>query len=113
MIVGKTSDGKALIDGETVFKLHDESGLPVQVVFEIMKENNMMPDWILYYEYAITIGNWEFTTIMKVFQHTVPLIWGEEFGKEVLKRMHLYFYAWGKHNYRHPLDNAKIISRPL
>lgn len=106
---GKTTDGKWTVAGETIFKLYDEEGIPLWSVFTACALNNCVPDWISFYEYAITKGNWTFDKIMKVFKYEVPDAFGKEFGEEVLKRMHFYIYAWGKYNYRHPLDNPKTV----
>ena len=42
-IIGKTSDGKLVIQG--VFSLFDEKGIPLDIIFDYLNEKGWMPDW--------------------------------------------------------------------
>ena len=42
--VGRTEDGKEVARGAAQFRA--TYGLPFEVIFEILKENNIIPDWL-------------------------------------------------------------------
>jgi alanyl-tRNA synthetase len=100
MITGKTTDGKLVMDGKTVFRLYDETGLPLFMVFQVLHENNMIPDWISFYETAIAQG-WAFKTIMARLDEALGDAYDKEMKEGILKRLNFYFYAIGKGLYRY------------
>lgn len=50
-IIGKTVDDKMVVD--SVFELYDTVGLPLEDVFIMLKNQNMIPDIISFYEDAL------------------------------------------------------------
>lgn len=43
-IVGKTTDGKLVISG--VLRFEETFGLPLEIIFEYLQENNLVPSWL-------------------------------------------------------------------
>ncbi len=85
--VAVTPEKVMVIDG--VFKLFDTLGVPLDAVFDLCKEKNMMPSWTHFYDDAIKQG-WSQETIMNRLSINVSDVYGKEFCDEVIKRLELY-----------------------
>ena len=84
-IVGKTTDGKYTISG--IFKMFDTLGLPLDVIFQICVEKNMMPSWIHFYNEARAAG-WKHKTIISRLSDSINDVYGKEFSDVVITRLH-------------------------
>ena len=85
--LGITPENVIVVDN--VFKLFDSLGLPLDAVFDLCKEKNMMPSWTHFYDDAIKQG-WSHETIMNRLSINVSDVYGKEFCDEVIKRLELY-----------------------
>lgn len=81
-ISGKTEEGKLVISG--VFKLYDTLGLPLEILFMEMKKNDLVPDWVDFYNCAIAQG-WKKKTILSRLGTAIRASYGKEFELYVLK----------------------------
>jgi len=85
--VGTTPEGINVV--ANTFKLFDTRGLPLDIMLDLMRENNMIPDWIDFYQEASASG-WKDKTIRLRIHTAVVDIYGEEYGDEVLNRLNSY-----------------------
>ena len=53
-LVGKTIDDRLVVDG--VYMFHSTYGLPLEVIFDELKENYMIPCWMSLYVESINQG---------------------------------------------------------
>ena len=51
---GKTSDGRGVVRG--VYRLHETSGIPVDVILEGIRDRGMLPDWQSFVVEAVEAG---------------------------------------------------------
>ena len=86
-IVSVTEDGIKVVSG--VFRVFDTCGLPLDVIFDQCRENNLMPSWIHFYDDAIKQG-WTEKTIVNRLSIGVSDSYGKPFWEEVEKRLKLY-----------------------
>jgi len=86
-IIGLSEDNKQVVDG--VFKLFDSTGLPLDVIFDQCKENNMVPSWIHFYEDALRQG-WKYKTIFNRLETNVSDVWGRDYYNEIKTRLDKY-----------------------
>jgi len=90
-VVGHTPEGKQVVSG--VFRVFDTCGLPLDVVFDLCDENNLIPSWTHFYDDAIKQG-WSDKTIFNRLSSTIPDSYGKPYWLELEKRLNLYI----KHN---------------
>ena len=82
--VGITTDGKAVMSG--VFMFSDTHGMPLPILFMLMKDYNMVPSPQIFYDDAIKAG-WKETTIFNRLEDAYCDGYGKAFWKEVEKRL--------------------------
>jgi hypothetical protein len=70
-------------------------GLPLEMLLPLLEKNNMVIDWIDFYNCSIKGGWSQKTTLMKI-KTALGDCFGSQYKKEVLKR--LYFYLKEEHN---------------
>jgi alanyl-tRNA synthetase len=85
--VGVTPEGVKVV--ANTFKMFDAHGLPLDIMLDLMKENNMIPDWIDFYKEA-TASGWKDKTIRNRVHTAVSTVYGDDFGKIVLSRLNSY-----------------------
>ena len=85
--IGITEDHKKVMDG--VFEMYDTIGLPLPILFMIMKDKNMIPSPIHFYEDALKAG-WNLKTIFNRLEEAYCDTYNEKFWKEV--KLRLYYY---------------------
>jgi alanyl-tRNA synthetase len=83
-VVSKTVDGKDVVAG--VFDFFDTHGLPFDVIFELCKDNNMIPSWPIFYSDAIKAG-WSRKTILNRLEPALVDVYGWDFANVVLSRL--------------------------
>jgi len=85
--VGVTPEGVRVV--ANTFKMFDAYGLPLDIMLDLMKDNNMIPDWIDFCNEAM-ISGWKNKTIIDRVKDAVETVYGTDFTKEVLSRLKLY-----------------------
>ena len=65
------------------------TGLPLQDILEILKQNNMVVDWVDFYEQSIKEGWKPDRTIIKI-RDSVGDVFGSKYGEEVKKRLIIF-----------------------
>lgn len=86
-VVGLTSDNKKVVNG--IFRLFDSTGLPLDVVFSMCEEKNIIPSWIDFYNDAIKQG-WTEKTIMNRLEINIRDVYGKPYWIEVEKRLNFH-----------------------
>lgn len=86
-IVGVMEDGRKVVSG--VFQVFDTCGLPLDIVFDLCEQKNMMPSWIHFYDDAIKQG-WSEKTIFNRLETNVSDVYGRPFWLEVEERLKTY-----------------------
>jgi alanyl-tRNA synthetase len=62
-IVGKTTSGQNVVEGQGCFKLVDTYGLPLEVIYDRLQEYNMCIDVVGYIEAALESKNFTYETV--------------------------------------------------
>ena len=82
---GKTLDGKVVISGKEIFKLMDTYGFPMDLIYEILNNENIIFDFYEFIVSAIDSGNFSIHKLRNtlsvlpyydetMFRHCVKLI---------------------------------------
>lgn len=85
VIKGKTTDGKIVISGKEVFKLIDTYGFPLDLIYDILNEKNIIFDFYEFIVSAIDSGNFSIHKLRNtlsvlpyydetMFRHSIKLI---------------------------------------
>ena len=53
-VVGKTLDGRLVVSG--VYRFYETHGMPLDVVFQILQDKQMLPCWISFHREAMAAG---------------------------------------------------------
>ena len=92
-VVGKTDDGKLVVQG--VFKITTSIlGLPLEYVLLILKENNMIVDWIDFYKESVQ-NKWKSKTLITKIEASIIEIYDKKYCNEVMKRLLFYIDNYG------------------
>jgi hypothetical protein len=86
-VTGITPEGVKSITG--VFKMVDTYGIPLDTILDVLKSQNMMPDWIDFYDQAIKVG-WKSTGVISKLSEVVMDVYGQEFHDGWLARLQEY-----------------------
>ena len=71
-IIGKTVDGKSVINGAFVFKLMDTRGLPLEIITDGLRERNMVFDVAGFVEAADRSGNYKPGVLKERLKEVLP-----------------------------------------
>jgi len=85
--VGVTEESVRVMDG--VFKMYDTQGMPLPILLMGMKQNNMIPSPIHFYEDAMDAG-WNIKTVFDRLGEAYCDVFNEKFWNKV--ELRLYFY---------------------
>lgn len=85
--VGVTPENVRVIDG--VFRWFDTNGTPLDIIFDMCREKNLMPSWTHFYSDARKQG-WSHETIINRLRDNISDVWGKEFSDNVLERVEIY-----------------------
>lgn len=85
---GVTSDNKKVISG--IYKIFESHGIPLDIIFSILKEKNVIPDWIDFYRSARKVGMSHDRIISKL-EEAINDSYGKEFGIQVIYNLNLIF----------------------
>lgn len=85
---GVTSDNKKVISG--IYKMFESHGIPLDVIFSLLKERNIIPDWINLYRDCRRSGMGHDRIISKL-EEAINDSYGKEFGIQVIYNLNLIF----------------------
>lgn len=73
-----------------VFSLFSSlTGLPLQDILEVLKQENMVVDWIDFYDQSVK-ESWKPERTLVKIRDSVGDVFGPETGKEIIKRLKFY-----------------------
>lgn len=73
------------MNGKRLFTLVDQEGLPLDIILEILKNNNITPNW---YEFLqVAVKHWKPSTIYSKTSEAVKEVYSEDYFKEWDKRI--------------------------
>ena len=72
-----------------MFKFYSTHGVPLEVLLFHLHEHNMIPDWLVLYDEMQNEGKMKRKKILSVLETTISDIFGNDFAKEVLRRLEL------------------------
>ncbi len=80
-IVGRTVDGKTVVSG--VYRFFETFGLPLEVVFQVLQEKELVPCWISFHREAMQAGM-QHDRILSKLDPVLSDTYGPEFRDQVL-----------------------------
>lgn len=87
-VSGKNTENKIVVQG--VFEIFSSlTGLPLDIILLQLDKNNMIVDWIDFYEESIK-GGWKNKTTFNKIETVIGDYYGPEYKKEVIKRLTFY-----------------------
>lgn len=72
-----------------VFKLNDTHGLPLEITLDKLRDNNMIPDWIEFWQHAMKAG-WTEERTWIMMTSAIGDVYGPEFREEWESRMKIW-----------------------
>lgn len=82
--VGTTTDGRTVVAG--VYEFHETYGMPLEFLFFWLSENNMIPDWLDFYRWAIN-NNMRHKRILIKLKDPIEDAYGVDFAAEVFSTL--------------------------
>lgn len=83
-VSGQTTDGITVVRG--VFRLYETEGLPLDVLFEALKERNCIPDWKVFVQEAEGAGM-KLDRVLSKLDPAIADTYGPEVRDVVLRRL--------------------------
>ena len=83
-IIGKTTDGNYVVSG--LAELYFRDGLPLSIIFDLIKEKNYQPSWIHVYQ-ELKDNGMQHDRIMHLLNEHVFEIYGKEYRDEIIRRL--------------------------
>lgn len=74
-----------------MFKVHETHGVPLDTIIQVLEENNMIIDWIEFFEESLKC-NWNIKTTVNKIQVSLLDLYGKEYSDEVIKRLKMYIH---------------------
>jgi hypothetical protein len=68
------------------------TGLPLDYTLEILDNENMVVDWVDFYEESLRYG-WSAKTSLNRIENAVNDYYGMKYKDEVMKRIHFYIQS--------------------
>lgn len=84
ILSGKTKNGKFII--KSVFCFYNRDGIPLDIVFEFLKNNNCIPDWISFVKEAMATGM-RFDRVISLLDSSIADSYGPEFRNVVIENL--------------------------
>ena len=91
-VTGLTDDGRLSLSG--VFKLEDTHGIPLPLALGLLKNSNLIPNWMDFYKQARENG-WKHKTVISKLSEAIAEVYGPEFRDVVIGRLE-HYYGSGK-----------------
>ena len=82
---GETTDGRTVVRG--VFRLFETEGLPLDVIFDVLKERNYIPDWEYFVQEAEGAGMKHRDRILLKLDAAIADTYGPEMRNVVISRL--------------------------
>jgi hypothetical protein len=92
-IVGQTPEGNLVVSG--VYKFFETHGLPLDVLFALLSERNMMPSWIDFYDEAKRAGM-KHDRILSKLDPALVDAYGPKFRDEIFNRLNNVYQQKGQ-----------------
>jgi hypothetical protein len=83
-ISGKTIDGRLVLKG--IFEFSSTTGLPLEMIIDQLTKQNMIIDWLDYYNKSIQSGIKKNRVIEKI-RNAIGDVLGSSHGEETIKRL--------------------------
>jgi hypothetical protein len=83
-VVGKTEDGRLVVSG--VFRYYETIGIPLDVLFDCLRQKRFIPDWLSFYAEAIRAGM-QHDRILAKLEPALSDAFGGEFRDRVIKTL--------------------------
>ena len=83
-VVGKTEGGITVVSG--VFRFYESTGLPLDVMLDCLKKNNIIPDWLTFYVEVLRAGM-QHDRIISKLDEAIHDIYGSKFRDTVIERI--------------------------
>lgn len=85
---GITTDGKPIMAG--IFSFYETHGLPLDVILITFIEKGWVPDWVEFYETAISAGM-KHDRILSKLEEAISDSFGKEWNDVVISKLHKMF----------------------
>ena len=95
-VSGETVDGKIVV--KDIFKLFESRGIPLDVIVGYLDSQNMVVDWIDFYERSLDC-NWKIKSTVSKIERVLLDIKGKEYSDEVILRLKYYIGEKENGNY--------------
>ncbi|HUX61328.1 MAG TPA: hypothetical protein VMV32_08440 [Ignavibacteriaceae bacterium] len=82
--VGTTADNLKVCTG--VFKFYDTYGIPLDTLFDLCKNENIMPSWLDFYNDAIE-NKWKYETIITRLSDSISDVWGKDYADAIIQKI--------------------------
>lgn len=83
-LAGRTVDGRAVVSG--VYRVHETSGVPLDVILESVRERGMLVDWQSFVREAVAAGMSRERAISKL-EAAIVDSFGPEMARVVVARL--------------------------
>jgi alanyl-tRNA synthetase len=83
-VVGKTTDGKLVVDG--IWKCFETFGLPFDVLFEVCLRKGWVPDWTVLRDQMVRSGM-DKERVLSKLNEAISDTFGKAFCDEVVRRL--------------------------
>jgi len=85
-ITGKTEDNEFIVAG--VFRFYETTGLPLDIIFDCLRQKKTIPDWLTFYVEALRAGM-KHDRIISKLDSAMADIYGTEFRDVVIERIEM------------------------
>jgi len=65
------------------------TGLPLEDILEVLKQNNMIVDWLDFYDQAME-ENWKPKRTLLKIRDSVGEVYGSKVGEEIMKKFKIF-----------------------
>jgi hypothetical protein len=93
-VCGKTEDGKSVVYG--IYRFFETEGVPLDVIFEILKLKNAIPDWMAFVKEATAAGM-KPSRIISMLDTAISDSYGLEMRNAVIPKLHEIYFSETKH----------------
>jgi hypothetical protein len=85
-VVGKTKEGQLVVAG--VYRYYETTGLPLDVMFDCLRQRGVVPDWLTFYVEAVRAGM-KHERILAKLDPALDDAYGSDFRDVVIERLEL------------------------
>jgi len=87
-IVGQSPEGILVVSG--VYKFFETHGMPLDVLFSLLMDHNLMPSWLDFYNEAKR-GGMKHDRILSKLDPAIVDVYGSKFKDEVINRLNVTY----------------------